>query len=79
MLEKVIENWTSGLDYIRAGRGSHMPGIIFKIKPAKMKLSLQEALDLLLNLPPEISDVPTDYFSDKEVPENNLLELSLDS
>ncbi|GFV12266.1 hypothetical protein TNCV_1537621 [Trichonephila clavipes] len=28
MLEKVIENWTSRLDYIRA---SHMPEIIFKI------------------------------------------------
>ncbi|GFV73778.1 hypothetical protein TNCV_4026301 [Trichonephila clavipes] len=27
MLEKVIENWTSRLDYIRA---SHMPEIIFK-------------------------------------------------
>ncbi|GFV43483.1 transposable element Tcb2 transposase [Trichonephila clavipes] len=25
MLEKVIENWTSRLDYIRASRGSHMP------------------------------------------------------
>ncbi|GFW75643.1 HSP70 family member 2 [Trichonephila clavipes] len=32
MLEKVIENWTSRLDYIRASRGSHMPKIIFKIK-----------------------------------------------
>ncbi|GFS83264.1 uncharacterized protein TNCV_600141 [Trichonephila clavipes] len=31
MLEKVIENWTSGLDYIRAIRGSHMPEIIFKM------------------------------------------------
>ncbi|GFV21598.1 uncharacterized protein TNCV_5121851 [Trichonephila clavipes] len=31
MLEKVIENWTSRLDYIRASRGSHMPKIIFKI------------------------------------------------
>ncbi|GFT58674.1 transposable element Tc3 transposase [Trichonephila clavipes] len=28
MLEKVIENWTSRLDYIRASRGSHMPEII---------------------------------------------------
>ncbi|GFW38739.1 putative LOC100569746 [Trichonephila clavipes] len=32
MLEKVIENWTSKLNYIRASRGSHMPKIIFKIK-----------------------------------------------
>ncbi|GFV89669.1 hypothetical protein TNCV_1576421 [Trichonephila clavipes] len=31
MLEKVIENWTSSLDYIRASRGSPMPEIIFKI------------------------------------------------
>ncbi|GFT42344.1 DUF4817 domain-containing protein [Trichonephila clavipes] len=31
MLKKVIENWTSRLDYIRASRGSHMPEIIFKI------------------------------------------------
>ncbi|GFV95616.1 transposable element Tc3 transposase [Trichonephila clavipes] len=31
MLEKVIENWTSRLDYIRASRGSHMPEIIFKL------------------------------------------------
>ncbi|GFV64611.1 hypothetical protein TNCV_3181071 [Trichonephila clavipes] len=32
MLEKVIENWTSRLDYIRASRGSPMPEIIFKMK-----------------------------------------------
>ncbi|GFT98383.1 transposable element Tc3 transposase [Trichonephila clavipes] len=32
MLEKVIENWTSRLDYIRASRGSHMPKIIFKME-----------------------------------------------
>ncbi|GFW84953.1 uncharacterized protein TNCV_682411 [Trichonephila clavipes] len=32
MLEKVIENWTSRLDYIRASRDSHMPEIIFKIE-----------------------------------------------
>ncbi|GFV07592.1 putative LOC100569746 [Trichonephila clavipes] len=31
MLEKVIENWTSRLDYIRVIRGSHMPEIIFKM------------------------------------------------
>ncbi|GFY26309.1 putative DD41D transposase [Trichonephila clavipes] len=31
MLEKVIESWTSRLDYIRASRGSPMPEIIFKI------------------------------------------------
>ncbi|GFU18908.1 uncharacterized protein TNCV_1086301 [Trichonephila clavipes] len=31
MLEKVIENWTSRLDYIRARCGSPMPEIIFKM------------------------------------------------
>ncbi|GFV28261.1 hypothetical protein TNCV_3368511 [Trichonephila clavipes] len=31
LLEKVIENWTSRLNYIRASRGSPMPGIIFKM------------------------------------------------
>ncbi|GFV43566.1 hypothetical protein TNCV_1690101 [Trichonephila clavipes] len=31
MMEKVIENWTSRLDYIRASRGSPMPEIIFKM------------------------------------------------
>ncbi|GFW71838.1 uncharacterized protein TNCV_3220141 [Trichonephila clavipes] len=31
MLEKVIENCTSRLDYIRASRGSHMPEILFKM------------------------------------------------
>ncbi|GFW93193.1 hypothetical protein TNCV_3333531 [Trichonephila clavipes] len=36
MLEKVMENWTSRLDYIRANRGSHMPEIIFKIRVVKV-------------------------------------------
>ncbi|GFX00680.1 transposable element Tc3 transposase [Trichonephila clavipes] len=31
MLENVIENWTSRLDYIRASRGCPMPEIIFKM------------------------------------------------
>ncbi|GFX37127.1 putative DD41D transposase [Trichonephila clavipes] len=34
-LEKVIKNWTSRLDYIRASRGSPMPEIIFKIPEAQ--------------------------------------------
>ncbi|GFX29726.1 transposable element Tcb1 transposase [Trichonephila clavipes] len=43
MLEKVIENWTSRLDYIRASRGSHMPEIIFKISiPLKKHPSLYQ-------------------------------------
>ncbi|GFX67464.1 macroglobulin complement-related [Trichonephila clavipes] len=36
MLEKVIENWTSRLDYIRACRGSPMPKIIFKINATRL-------------------------------------------
>ncbi|GFY27238.1 hypothetical protein TNCV_2068591 [Trichonephila clavipes] len=48
-------------------------------KVYKKKLSLQEALDLLQNLPSEISDVLTDDFSDEEVPANYLLKFSLDS
>ncbi|GFU18808.1 hypothetical protein TNCV_1085531 [Trichonephila clavipes] len=36
MLEKVIENCTSRLDYIRASRGSPMPEIIFKISMPKL-------------------------------------------
>ncbi|GFX58247.1 uncharacterized protein TNCV_4050051 [Trichonephila clavipes] len=31
MLEKVIENWTSRLDYFRVSRGSPMPEFIFKM------------------------------------------------
>ncbi|GFT34953.1 hypothetical protein TNCV_786681 [Trichonephila clavipes] len=41
MLEKVIENWTSKLDYIRASRGSPMPEIIFKISIPLKKHPLQ--------------------------------------
>ncbi|GFX76475.1 putative transposase [Trichonephila clavipes] len=36
MLEKVIENWTSRLDYIRASCGSHMPEIIFKCNATRL-------------------------------------------
>ncbi|GFV55743.1 uncharacterized protein TNCV_755431 [Trichonephila clavipes] len=40
MLEKVIENWTSRLDYIRASRGSHMPEIIFKMSSRAHQMAL---------------------------------------
>ncbi|GFX78011.1 aquaporin-10 [Trichonephila clavipes] len=43
MLEKVIENWTSRLDYIRANRGSPMPEIIFKIQVKTSYLRLFQA------------------------------------
>lgn len=30
MLERVVENWTSRMPFIQAGRGAHMPEIVFK-------------------------------------------------
>ncbi|GFW02644.1 mRNA turnover protein 4 homolog [Trichonephila clavipes] len=56
MLEKVIENWTSRLDYIRASRGSPMPEIIFKMfcigknKIMAKALGLTEEDEFRLNL-----------------------------
>ncbi|GFT58407.1 putative transposable element [Trichonephila clavipes] len=44
MLEKVIENWTSRLDYIRASRGSPMPEIIFKIELGVNMLKILSSL-----------------------------------
>ncbi|GFV69900.1 transposable element Tc3 transposase [Trichonephila clavipes] len=41
MSEKVIENWTSRLDYIRASRGSPMPEIIFKMIDVSLRLGKQ--------------------------------------
>ncbi|GFX98881.1 hypothetical protein TNCV_1504571 [Trichonephila clavipes] len=53
MLEKVIENWTSRLDYIRASRGSHTPEIIFKISiPLK-----KHPLDSLAACSPNLSPI----------------------
>ncbi|GFU85882.1 hypothetical protein TNCV_2037131 [Trichonephila clavipes] len=48
MLEKVIENWTSRLDYIRASRGSPMLEIIFKMSspPGPQKVPIRHC-DLL--------------------------------
>ncbi|GFX24422.1 hypothetical protein TNCV_992381 [Trichonephila clavipes] len=42
MLEKVIENWTSRLDYIRASNGSPMPEIIFKITTKNIHSTIVE-------------------------------------
>ncbi|GFW43604.1 putative transposable element [Trichonephila clavipes] len=41
MLEKVIENWMSRLDYIRASRGSHMPAV------QKTQVDLKKYVDIL--------------------------------
>ncbi|GFT59074.1 uncharacterized protein TNCV_186521 [Trichonephila clavipes] len=55
MLEKVIENWTSGLDYIRASHGSPMPEIISKITrehettPLRVKEDIEDVLSELGN------------------------------
>ncbi|GFS78761.1 hypothetical protein TNCV_3149151 [Trichonephila clavipes] len=45
----------------------------------KKKLYLQEALDLLQNLPSESGDALTDDSSDEDVPAKYLLEFSLNS
>ncbi|GFX19836.1 DUF4817 domain-containing protein [Trichonephila clavipes] len=51
MLEKVIENWTSRLDYIRASRGSPMPEIIFRIhSPRGLRTRTRLSSLLRLNL-----------------------------
>ncbi|GFV99835.1 DUF4817 domain-containing protein [Trichonephila clavipes] len=47
MLEKVIQNWTSRLDYIRASRGSPMPEIIFKINKDAHEMLQPEAIPFL--------------------------------
>ncbi|GFY35409.1 transposable element Tc1 transposase [Trichonephila clavipes] len=44
MLEKVIENWTSRLDYIRASRGSPMPEIIFKMQNQRCRYGAVQRL-----------------------------------
>ncbi|GFX33805.1 DUF4817 domain-containing protein [Trichonephila clavipes] len=46
MLEKVIENWTSRLDYIRASRGSHMPEIIFKMQCHKIIFRIKKIMSI---------------------------------
>ncbi|GFV02436.1 uncharacterized protein TNCV_1023641 [Trichonephila clavipes] len=48
MLEKVIENWTSRLDYMAIGRGSHMSEIIFKMY-AKIKANKYDFRQMALN------------------------------
>ncbi|GFU86275.1 transposable element Tc3 transposase [Trichonephila clavipes] len=49
MLEKVIENWTSRLDYIRASRGSPMPEIIFKMSRRGQKPFRKKSGAILLS------------------------------
>ncbi|GFY14231.1 transposable element Tc3 transposase [Trichonephila clavipes] len=46
MLEKVIENWTSRLVYIRASRGSHMPEIIFNMYCHKIIFRIKKIMSI---------------------------------
>ncbi|GFV92015.1 histone-lysine N-methyltransferase SETMAR [Trichonephila clavipes] len=48
MLEKVIENWTSRLDYIRASRGSPMPEIIFKSYATRLSFEKKKFMSIKL-------------------------------
>ncbi|GFU76351.1 uncharacterized protein TNCV_285511 [Trichonephila clavipes] len=60
ILEKVIVNWTSRLDYIRASRGSHMPEIRFKI-PVPLRPTADHQIVMDVNfMPGDVSDKP--YF-----------------
>ncbi|GFX49039.1 transposable element Tc3 transposase [Trichonephila clavipes] len=45
-LEKVIDNWTFRLDYIRASRGSHMPEIIFKMLLHKIIFRIKKFMSI---------------------------------
>ncbi|GFX79580.1 uncharacterized protein TNCV_825691 [Trichonephila clavipes] len=47
MLKKVIENWTSRLDYIRASRGSPMPEIIFKMNTLNSRRTASSLVSLM--------------------------------
>ncbi|GFV00407.1 uncharacterized protein TNCV_3643851 [Trichonephila clavipes] len=70
MLEKVIENWTSRLDYIRASRGSPMPEIIFKMEKygtAKTVTGSAYLDALLLWLFPQLEESePTNFIWQQE-------------
>ncbi|GFW47822.1 putative LOC100569746 [Trichonephila clavipes] len=46
MLGKVIENWTSRLDYIRASRGSPMLEIIFKMLSHKIIFRIKKIMSI---------------------------------
>ncbi|GFX44309.1 DUF4817 domain-containing protein [Trichonephila clavipes] len=48
MLEKVIENRTSRLDYIRASHGSHMPEIIFNMMSPNAVYKLGKEVESIL-------------------------------
>ncbi|GFW95821.1 uncharacterized protein TNCV_5023561 [Trichonephila clavipes] len=73
MLEKVIENWTSRLDYIRASRGSPMPEIIFKMVIGGVYICVR-AQGLLFSRDPgpqELILQETLFICYKQSPDNN--------
>ncbi|GFX86126.1 retrovirus-related Pol polyprotein from transposon 297 [Trichonephila clavipes] len=72
MLEKVIGNWTSRLDYIRASRGSPMPEIIFKM-PNKIKTT-----DIELSI--TVTDDKPIYHSPRRLPftERDIVDKQID-
>ncbi|GFW46140.1 uncharacterized protein TNCV_4210191 [Trichonephila clavipes] len=78
MLEKVIESWTSRLDYIRASRGSHMPEIIFKmiIKQQSIKaiaiLNEEQETRITLEMEPTLLTSPTRKQLDYELVRFNI-------
>ncbi|GFU15573.1 uncharacterized protein TNCV_1170761 [Trichonephila clavipes] len=71
MLEKIIENWPSRLDYIRASRGSHMPEIIFKMSsrddycPPEEVDFIQDCVLKMLEEVYNCVEITRDYETDK--------------
>ncbi|GFV29294.1 retrovirus-related Pol polyprotein from transposon 17.6 [Trichonephila clavipes] len=49
MLEKVIENWTFRLVFIRSSRGSPMPEIIFKMGDSRLCVDYRQLNRKLVN------------------------------
>ncbi|GFV20973.1 uncharacterized protein TNCV_2280171 [Trichonephila clavipes] len=71
---QTMENDPEDTRTVSNPEASHLlSSIKLDIKIGKMQLNIQEALDLLQNLPSEICDVLTE----EEIPANNLLEFSL--
>ncbi|GFX57765.1 hypothetical protein TNCV_1495261 [Trichonephila clavipes] len=68
-----------GIHVFMSRRLSKVRSIVEGGMPGKKKISIQEALDLLQNLPSESSYALTDDSSEEKVPASNLLEFSLDS
>ncbi|GFU85907.1 uncharacterized protein TNCV_2037381 [Trichonephila clavipes] len=81
MLEKVIENWTCSLDYIRASRGSHMPEIIFKIWlpkwEAKTKHGVSFVSAFLKTLDEDLKQQPVYQDSSKDALSDFILAIEL--